>query len=126
VPSQAKQNESLLKTTAGYGVALRDLPYMSFTLAGMLVLIVYQQQYSSLPVYLLNIHNIDSRSYGTMLAISGLEVVLFQIWISRVIRKLPPFLMMMLGALFFMAGFIMIGFVRGFPLSCREYCDNTK
>jgi MFS family permease len=116
VPSDGKQNESLLKTTAGYGVALRDLPYMSFTLAGMLVLIVYQQQYSSLPVYLLNVHDIDSRSYGTMLAISGLEVVLFQIWISRVIRKFPPFLMMMLGSLFFMAGFLMIGVIRGFPL----------
>ena len=116
VPSEVRQNESLLKTTAGYRVALRDLPYMSFILAGMLVLIVYQQQYSSLPVYLLNVHNIDSRSYGTMLAISGFEVVLFQIWISRVIRKFPPFLMMMLGSLFFMAGFIMIGFVRGFPL----------
>jgi MFS family permease len=116
VPSEVRQHESLLKTTAGYRVALRDLPYMSFTLAGMLVLIVYQQQYSSLPVYLLNVHNIDSRSYGTMLAISGLEVVLFQIWISRVIRKFPPFLMMMLGSLFFMAGFIMMGFIRGFPL----------
>ena len=47
-----------------------------------------------------------------MLAISGLEVVLFQIWISRVIRKYPPFLMMMLGSLFFMAGFTMFGIVR--------------
>jgi len=116
VQGEAKKNESLFKTAAGYGVVLRDLAYMSFTLAGMLVLIVYQQQYSSLPVYLQNIHNIDSRSYGIMLSISGLEVVLFQIWISRVIRKYPPFLMMMLGSLFFMAGFTMIGFVKGFPL----------
>jgi len=114
--NEAKKNESLLKTAAGYGVVLRDLGYMSFTLAGMIVLVVYQQQYSSLPVYLQNVHNIDSRSYGVMLAISGLEVVLFQIWISRVIRKFPPFLMMMLGSLFFMAGFTMIGFVEGFPL----------
>ena len=116
VQGEAKKNESLFKTAAGYGVVLRDLAYMSFTLAGMLVLIVYQQQYSSFPVYLLNFHNIDSRSYGVMLAISGLEVVLFQIWISRVISKYPPFLMMMLGSLFFMAGFTMIGFVKGFPL----------
>ena len=116
VQGEAKKNESLFKTAAGYRVVLRDLAYMSFTLAGMLVLIVYQQQYSSLPVYLLNFHNIDSRSYGVMLAISGLEVVLFQIWISRVISKYPPFLMMMLGALFFMAGFTMIGFVKGVPL----------
>src|SRR4030095_2921433 len=41
-------------------------------------------------------------------------VVLFQIWISRTIRKHPPFIMMMLGALFFMVGFAMIGLVRGF------------
>ena len=111
---EAKKSESLFKTAAGYGVVLRDLAYMSFTIIGMIVLIVYQQQYSSLPVYLRDVHNIDSRSYGIMLSISGLEVVLFQIWISRVIRKYPPFLMMLLGSLFFIAGFTMIGFVRGF------------
>ena len=113
--SEAQKAESLLKTAAGYGIVLRDLAYMSFTLAGMIVLIVYQQQYSSLPVYLRDVHNIDSKSYGIMLSISGLEVVLFQIWISRMIRKYPPFLMMMLGAFFFMAGFSMIGFAQGFP-----------
>jgi MFS family permease len=87
---------------------------MGFTLAGMIVLIVYQQQYGAFPVYLRDVHNISSKSYGVMLSITGLEVVLFQIWISRTIRKYPPFLMMALGALFFMAGFAMIGFVRGF------------
>jgi predicted MFS family arabinose efflux permease len=112
---EAQEAESLLKTAAGYGIVLRDLAYMSFTLAGMIVLIVYQQQYGSLPVYLRDVHNIDSRNYGIMLSISGLEVVLFQIWISRIIRKYPPFLMMMLGAFFFMAGFSMIGFVQGIP-----------
>lgn len=112
---EAKKNESLLTTAAGYRVVLRDLAYTGFTLASMIVLIVYQQQYSSFPVYLSKFHNIDSRSYGMMLAIAGLEVGLFQIWISRVIRKYPPFLMMMLGSLFFMAGFTMFGFMEGLP-----------
>jgi MFS family permease len=49
-----------------------------------------------------------------MLSITGLEVVFCQLLISRTIRKYPPFLMMMLGALFFMVGFAMIGFVKGF------------
>lgn len=115
-PTGAKRDESLLKTAAGYRIVLRDLGYMFFTFAAMVVLIVYQQQYSSLPVYLWNVHNIDSRSYGIMLSISGLEVVLFQIWISRVIRKFPPFLMMVLGSLFFMTGFTMLGLVQSFPL----------
>jgi MFS family permease len=86
---------------------------MGFTLAGMIVLIVYQQQYGALAVYLRDVHHIGPKSYGLMLSVTGLEVVLCQIWISRTIRKYPPFLMMMLGALFFMVGFGMIGFVKG-------------
>ena len=111
---EAQESESFLTTVAGYRDVLRDLPYMGFTLAGMIVLIVYQQQYGALAVYLRDVHHIGSNSYGLMLSVAGLEVVLFQIWISRTIRKYSPFLMMMLGALFFMVGFAMIGFVKGF------------
>lgn len=114
VDLEARKSESLWKTITGYRIVLRDLAYLGFTLAGMIVFIVYQQQYGALAVYLRDIHNISSRSYGLMLSISGLEVVLFQIWISRSIRKYPPFLMMVLGALFFMIGFAMFAFVRGF------------
>jgi MFS family permease len=114
VEAEMKKSESILRTVAGYRIVLRDLGYMGFTLAGMIVLIIYQQQYGALAVYLRDVHNIGSKSYGLMLSITGLEVVLFQIWISRTIRKYPPFLMMALGALFFMAGFAMIGFVQGF------------
>jgi MFS family permease len=110
---EARKDESFLTTVAGYRIVLRDLAYIGFTFAGMIVLIVYQQQYSSLPVYLRDVHNIDSKIYGVMLAVTGLEVVIFQLWISRVIRKYHPFLMMALASLFFMAGFAMIGFVQG-------------
>lgn len=112
-PSVGREHETFLETITGYRIVLRDLAYMTFTLVGMIVLMVYQQQYSSLPVYLREAHNIDTRLYGVMLAISGFEVVLFQIWVSRLARKFPPFLMMALAALFFTFGFTMIGLVRG-------------
>jgi len=112
--TEVKGSPSFLRTVADYRIVLRDLAYVAFTLAGMIVLIVYQQQYGALAVYLRDVHNISSKSYGLMLSITGLEVVLFQIWISRTIRNHPPFLIMTLGALFFMAGFTMIGFVTGF------------
>ena len=111
-PDEKKQQESLLHTLAGYRLVLRDLAYMGFTVAGMLFLIVYQQQYSSLPVFLRDVHGISSQSYGVMLSIAGLEVILFQIWISRTIRKYPPFMTMLFGTLFFIAGFTLIGLVR--------------
>jgi MFS family permease len=112
--TEEKSRQSIFATLGGYRIVLRDLAYMGFTLAGMFVLVVYQQQYGALAVYLRDVHNIGPRSYGLMLSITGLEVVLFQIWISRTIRNYPPFLMMTLGALLFMVGFAMIGFVQGF------------
>jgi MFS family permease len=114
--AEAKQDESLLKTIAGYRIVLRDFAFVGFILAGIVALLVYQQQYSSFPVYLRDVHHINSRSYGIMLSITGLEVVIFQFWISRTIRKYSPFLMMMLSAVFFMIGFGMINFVGSFAL----------
>jgi MFS family permease len=110
--TETKHEESLLTTAKGYRVVLRDLGYIVFTLAGMLVLIVYQQEYSSLAVYLKDVHNISPKIYGSMLSVAGLEVVLLQFWVTRQTRKYPPFLIMVLGSLFFMAGFAMIGFVQ--------------
>jgi MFS family permease len=109
--TKSRKGESVLTAVAGYRVVLRDLAYMIFTLAGMISLLVYQQQYGSLSVYLRDVHNISSQNYGIMLSVAGLEVVLFQIWVSRTIKKYPPFLVMMFGTLFFMIGFIMIGYV---------------
>jgi MFS family permease len=51
-----------------------------------------------------------------MISLSGLQVVLFQFWISRHIRRYPPFLIMAIGALFLSVGFGMIGFVSGTAL----------
>ena len=114
--AEMKPEESFLKTLSGYRFVVRDFAFMGFILAGIIALLVYQQQYSSFPVYLRNVHQIDSRSYGVMLSITGLEVVIFQFWISRTIRKYSPFLMMMFSAIFFMLGFGLINFVSTFVL----------
>jgi predicted MFS family arabinose efflux permease len=108
-----RKHEPFLKTLMGYRFVLRDLAYVVFTVAGMISLLVYQQQYGSLAVYLRDVHQISPQDYGVMLSIAGLEVVLFQIWISRTIRNFPPFRMMGFGTLFFMIGFMMIGFAQG-------------
>jgi predicted MFS family arabinose efflux permease len=115
-PHEAKKTESFLTTIMGYRIVLRDLAYMLFTLAGIISLLVYQQEYSSLSVYLRDVHHISSEDYGAMLSIAGVEVVFFQFWISRTIRNYAPFLIMAVGTLFFVAGFTMISFVHSVPL----------
>lgn len=108
---------SFWETVKGYRVVVRDGAFMGFIVSGMLALIVYIQQYQgSLSVYLRDIHGIDSTGYGIILSITGLEVVLFQFWISRLIRHRPPFLMMMLGAGIFALGIFLYGIVSGFVL----------
>lgn len=111
-----QKHESFWETIKGYRVVIRDLAFMGFVFSGMLALIVYIQQYGSLAVYLRDVHGISSQGYGIILSITGLEVVLFQFWISRRIRQRPPFLMMMLGAGTFAVGIFMYGVVTGFVM----------
>ncbi len=106
--------ESLWGTIKGYRVVIRDLAFVGFIISGTLALIVYIQQYGALAVFLRDVHGIDSKGYGLILSITGLEVVLFQFWVSRMIRHRPPFLMMMLAAGIFAVGIFMYGIVSGF------------
>ncbi len=112
----AQGERSLWQTVIGYRVVLRDLVFMGFVLACILALVVYQQQYSTLSVYMRDVHHIDSKGYGLILSITGLEVVLFQFWISRTIRRYAPFLIMMLGTIFFAIGVFMYGLASNFTM----------
>ena len=111
-----RKEETFWETVKGYRVVVRDFAFVAFIMAGMLALIIYQQQYGSFAVYLRDTHGIDSKGYGVILSITGLEVVLFQFWISRMIRYRPPFMMMTLGAGIFAVGIFMYGMVSGFVM----------
>jgi predicted MFS family arabinose efflux permease len=111
-----ENDESLWQTILGYRVVMKDLAFIAFTITGMLALIVYQQQYSSLAVYMRDVHDIDSQGFGAILSITGLEVVIFQFWVSRAIRHRPAFLIMAFSTLVFAIGFLMYGLVSSFIL----------
>ena len=110
------ESQSILQTFAGYGAVLKDLPYVAFILASMLMLLAYQQMYSTLSVYLRDNHGISPQGYGFLLTSSAITVILFQFWVTRRIKIRPPFLMMALGSLFYMVGFGLFGFVAAYWL----------
>ena len=116
VEMHKEKPESIWQTVLGYRVALRDFAFMAFIVASITMMIVYQQTYGSLSVYLRDVHGIGAQGYGFMMTFGGLMVVLFQFSISRWLRKRPPFAMMALGTLFFMVNFTMIGVVSIYPL----------
>jgi MFS family permease len=111
-----EQSESFLQTVIGYRVVLKDFAFMGFMLAGMLMLIVYQQMYGSLSVYLRDNHNINPSGYGFLMTTSAITVVIFQFWVSRIIKYRPPFLMMAFGTIFYMIGFALFGIVTAYFL----------
>lgn len=114
-PGEKKQ-EDLLETFKGYRLVLRDLAFLAFIVATILMTIVYLQMYNSLSVYLRDVHGIQPQGYGFLLTASAIVVILFQFGITRRIRGRPPFLVMGLGALFYMVGFGMFGFISAYWL----------
>ncbi len=108
--------ESMLATFRGYSVPLRDVAFVAFLIAGMLMGVVYQQMYNSLSVYLRDNHGIQPQGYGFLLTTSAITVILLQFTVTRLIKRRPPFLMMAIGTAFYVVGFSMFGFVSWYWL----------
>jgi len=111
-----ERSESFLQTLIGYRHVMRDRAFMAFILASIVMLIVYQQMYGTLSVYLRDVHGINPQGYGYLMSTSAITVVLLQFTVSRIIKRRPPFLMMALGTVFYMLGFSLIGVVTTFIL----------
>jgi MFS family permease len=116
VEAHHEKPESIMQTVLGYRVALRDFAFMAFIVASILMLIVYQQAYGALSVFLRDVHGISTQGYGFLMTASAITVVLFQFSVSRWLRGRPPFLMMAIGTLFYMIGFTMFGLVSPYWL----------
>jgi MFS family permease len=112
--TEDKEEENFLKTFSGYVKVFKDLIFIEFIFASILMNTVYVQMNSSLPVFLRDVHQAPPSTYGTILSINAGMVVVFQFWLTRKMSSIPPMLMMALGTLFYLIGFGMYGFVSGF------------
>lgn len=108
-PRAHEKAQSFLQTIGGYHLVLRDTAFVSFIVANILMLLVYQQMYGSLSVYLRDNHGINPQGYGFLMTTSAITVVLFQFWLTRTIKHRPPFLLMAFGTVFYMIGFFLFG-----------------
>ena len=115
-PQAHEKGESFLRMLTGYRFILRDIAFLSFIVATIIMMIVYQQMYSSLSVYLRDNHGINPQGYGFLMSTSAITVIFFQFWLTRRIKHLPPFLMMAFGTVFYMIGFTLFGIVTAYFL----------
>ena len=111
-----KSHETIWQTVVGYRHVLRDLAFMAFLVASILMGVVYQQMYNTLPVYLRDTHAFNPQAYGFLLTSSVITVVLLQFWVIRRVKTRSAFLMMALGTVFYAIGFSMFGLVSAYTL----------
>jgi MFS family permease len=76
----------------------------------------YQQIYSTLSVFLRDVHGIPDRGFGYLVTANAALVVLTQFWVSTKVGKRKPMQMLALASLFFMVGLVMYGLVSSFAL----------
>lgn len=110
-PETGQEPESMFSTYAGYKEVIRDLPFVAFMLVSMVMLLVYQQMYNSLSVFLRDTHGVTTQVFGILMIASPIVVILFQFSVTRIVKTRPPFKMMALATFFYLIGFGMYGFV---------------
>ena len=115
-PAAGATQESMAGTFGGYFRVLRDLPFLLFMGACILMTLVYMNMNTTLGVFLRDAHGILESGYGYILSLNAAMVVLFQFGITRRIEKRPPLLMMAFGTALYAIGFAMYGFVSTYIL----------
>lgn len=107
---EGQREESVLQSFGGYSRVLKDKVFIAFVFLATFTAIVYMQMQSTLSVYLRDVHAVPAQYYGYLLSINAAMVVLFQFSVTRRIKNVHPFLIMMAGNLFYALGFGLFGF----------------
>jgi len=108
---ESKVKKGFKDTFIGYGEVLKDRKFMLFVVISTIATLVYSQMYSTLSVFLRDVHGVPESGYGWLMTLNAGMVVLFQFMITRRISKRPPMLILALGSLLYVIGFGMYGFV---------------
>jgi MFS family permease len=111
---EAEEAETMGQTLAGYGTVLRDLAFVWFLLASVLMVLVYMQMNTTLAVFLRDVHGVPEQGFGYIMSLNAAMVVLLQFPISRRISEHRPLLIMTAGSILYAAGFALYGFVSTF------------
>jgi MFS family permease len=109
-------SESIVDTLMGYGTVLRDSPYMAFLAASVLMLVVYQQLYSTLSVFLRDERGISTQGYGFLLSINAATVVLLQFWVTRKAKAFHPMAVLATASGLYVVGFLAFAWTAPFAV----------
>ncbi|MFJ4806021.1 MDR family MFS transporter [Streptomyces murinus] len=103
------------KQSAGYGVVLKDATFMSLIGLTFLVVVLFQQAATVLPITM-GQEGLSSTDYGLVLSLNGLAIVVLQIPLTRVVRNKNPLHVVAVAALLCGYGFGLTALADSLPL----------
>lgn len=112
----AKTPESLNETFLGYFKVARDGLFLVFVIGTIFEFLGYFRVFSTLSVFLHDVHGVPESGYGYLMSVNALLVVLFQFWVTSKVGKRKPMHLMALGNFLFMIGLMMFGLVSSYAL----------
>lgn len=113
---EGEPEQTMAQTFGGYLDVVRDVAFVWFLVASVLMVLVYMQVNTTLAVYLRDTHGISEQAFGYILSLNAAMVVLFQLPITRWISKYRPVIVMAVGTLLYAVGFGMYGLVSTYVL----------
>ncbi|RKP49301.1 MDR family MFS transporter [Trinickia fusca] len=111
---EEKRNEAAGRAGAGLGAALADLPFLGFVLLMLGLMLVMWQDRTSLPLDMRR-HGIGEATYGWIVSINGVLVVLFQPRITRALLAYPRAGVLACASFLFGLGYGLYGVVGSVP-----------
>jgi MFS family permease len=87
---------------------LLDRVFMIFCIASLVIAVVYMQCMSTFPLYL-GQHDIGPATYGKLIALNGLMIVLFQLPVTMIVTRYRRGTIVALGAVVIAIGFGLTG-----------------
>jgi MFS family permease len=93
----------------------RDVPFMFFTLLGVLYATAFFQMFSTMPLYYKDVHQLSEQKIGLLMAFNGVSVAAIEmVLIYKIENKMKPLQFAMLGALMLMINYLVLIFASNF------------
>lgn len=93
----------------------KDMPYMFFTFLGILYATAFFQMFSTMPLYYEEVHHLNERSIGLLMAFNGISVAAIEmVLIYKIEDKLKPLQFVMLGSALLMLNYVVLIFADNF------------
>lgn len=107
---EGKMEENLLQSFGSYRNVFTNKIFLAFLFLTTCTAIVYMQMNTTLPVFLRDVHDISPQGFGYILSLNAAIVVLFQIFVTKQVKKHHQLVVMMIGNLLYALGFSMYGY----------------